>query len=100
MSSPGRVERETSAPSVHSPGRGKEAGQKDGDCQQPENRVEWTTTEQSENKDNGDIQEDAAEEEVSTSLSVGDGRHLVDLGRYADEMLLKHESSPLSCSCD
>lgn len=35
-----------------------------------------------------DMEEDE-DEEFSTSLSVGDGRYLVDLGRYADINILE-----------
>ncbi|XP_040891845.1 uncharacterized protein LOC121180472 isoform X2 [Toxotes jaculatrix] len=73
MSSPNEVERETcAAVSVQSSENGKE----------PEKK-EWTTNRLSENKENRDIQEDE-DEEFSTSLSVGDGRYLVDLGSSSE----------------
>ncbi|XP_078135637.1 uncharacterized protein LOC144536383 isoform X4 [Sander vitreus] len=81
MCSQNEVEQETcAAPSVQSSENGKESGKKDAACQRPKSQEERTTASQSENKENRDIQEDE-HEEFSTSLSVGDGRYLVDLGR-------------------
>ncbi|XP_035516428.1 uncharacterized protein LOC118327246 [Morone saxatilis] len=74
------------AASVHSPENGKESGEKDGACQRLNSQDEetrWTTSNPSENKENRDIQEDK-NEEFSTSLSVGDGHYLVDLGSSSE----------------
>ncbi|XP_044047150.1 uncharacterized protein LOC122873898 isoform X3 [Siniperca chuatsi] len=84
MSSPNEDEWETcAAPSVQSSGNGKESAKKDAACQRPKSQDEWTITNQSENKENRDIQDDE-DEEFSTSLSVGDGRYLVDLGSSSE----------------
>ncbi|XP_039652821.1 uncharacterized protein LOC120556960 isoform X1 [Perca fluviatilis] len=84
MCSENEVEQETcAAPSVQSSENGKESGKKDAACQRPKSQKERTTTSQSENKENRDIQEDE-NEEFSTSLSVGDGRYLVDLGSSSE----------------
>ncbi|XP_035856277.1 uncharacterized protein LOC116043045 isoform X6 [Sander lucioperca] len=84
MCSQNEVEQETcTAPSVQSSENGKESGKKDAACQSPKSQEERTTTSQSENKANRDIREDE-NEEFSTSLSVGDGRYLVDLGSSSE----------------
>ncbi|XP_018520403.1 uncharacterized protein LOC108875766 isoform X3 [Lates calcarifer] len=84
MSSPNEDEQETcAAPSVKSSENGKEPGKKVAACQRPKSQDEWTTSKQSENKENRDIQEDE-DEEFCTSLSVGDGRYLVDLGSSSE----------------
>ncbi|XP_028421885.1 uncharacterized protein LOC114546913 isoform X3 [Perca flavescens] len=84
MCSENEIEQETcAAPSVQSSENGKESGKKDAACQRPKSQKERTTTSQSENKENRDIQEDE-NEEFSTSLSVGDGRYLVDLGSSSE----------------
>ncbi|XP_078135610.1 uncharacterized protein LOC144536383 isoform X1 [Sander vitreus] len=84
MCSQNEVEQETcAAPSVQSSENGKESGKKDAACQRPKSQEERTTASQSENKENRDIQEDE-HEEFSTSLSVGDGRYLVDLGSSSE----------------
>ncbi|XP_040002804.1 uncharacterized protein LOC120800629 [Xiphias gladius] len=84
MSSPNEVELETcTAPSVQSSENGKEPGKKDACCPRPKRQDDWTTTKQTEDKENRDIQEDE-DEEFSTSLSVGDGRYLVDLGSSSE----------------
>ncbi|XP_070773248.1 uncharacterized protein [Enoplosus armatus] len=85
MSSPNEVERETcAAPSVQLSDNGKESGKKDAACQRPKSQDEWSTTNKmSENKENRDIQEDE-DEDFSTSLSVGDGHYLVDLGSSSE----------------
>ncbi|XP_074486714.1 uncharacterized protein LOC141764921 [Sebastes fasciatus] len=82
MNSPNEDERETSSavPSVQSSENGKESGQKDVPCQRVKSEDEFSTTNQSENRD---IEEDE-DEEFSTSLSVGDGHHLVDLGSSSE----------------
>ncbi|XP_034715384.1 uncharacterized protein LOC117936453 isoform X3 [Etheostoma cragini] len=84
MWSQNEVMQETcSAPFVQSSENGKESGKKDTACQRPKSQEEWTTTDQVENNANRDIQEDE-NEEFSTSLSVGDGRYLVDLGSSSE----------------
>ncbi|XP_041789787.1 uncharacterized protein LOC121604356 isoform X1 [Chelmon rostratus] len=84
MSSPNEAEREASAAaSVQSSENGKESGKKDAACQRWKSQDEWVTTNQSENKENRDSQEDK-DEEFSTSLSVGDGHYLVDLGSSSE----------------
>ncbi|XP_026215279.1 uncharacterized protein LOC113161708 [Anabas testudineus] len=71
MSSPNETEPDNdAAPSLHSSDDGRESGSTSQD--------EWTTK-QMENKENADDPE-GEDEEFSTSLSVGDGRYLVDLG--------------------
>ncbi|XP_032388842.1 uncharacterized protein LOC116700084 isoform X2 [Etheostoma spectabile] len=84
MWSQNEVKQETcTAPFVQSSENGKESGKLDAACQRPKSQEECTTTNQFKNKANRDIQEDE-NEEFSTSLSVGDGRYLVDLGSSSE----------------
>ncbi|XP_070683833.1 uncharacterized protein [Pempheris klunzingeri] len=84
MSSPNEAERDTcAAASVHTSENGKELGKKDASSQRQKSQNERTTTNQSEDKENTDFLEDE-DEEFSTSLSVGDGRYLVDLGSSSE----------------
>ncbi|XP_070837178.1 uncharacterized protein [Chaetodon trifascialis] len=82
MSSPNEWEA-CAAPSVHSSENGKESGKKYAACQRLKSQDEWMTTNQSENKENRDGKEEK-EDEFSTSLSVGDGHYLVDLGSSSE----------------
>ncbi|KAI3352331.1 hypothetical protein L3Q82_005298 [Scortum barcoo] len=83
MSSPSEVERDTcAAPSVYSPGNGKESDKNYAACKRAKSQDVWTKNSQSENKENQDIKDE--DEEFSTSLSVGDGRYLVDLGSLSE----------------
>ncbi|KAK5899327.1 hypothetical protein CesoFtcFv8_008818 [Champsocephalus esox] len=66
------------APSVLTPETEKESGTKDASGQSINTEDKCATTLKSENRD---IEED---EEFSTSLSVGDGRYLVDLGSSSE----------------
>ncbi|KAM6941845.1 uncharacterized protein PEZ65_003840 [Lycodopsis pacificus] len=88
MSSPNEVERKTCE-------NGKESRIKDAACQQPKSQDEWKTTNRSENTD--------IQEEFITSLSVGDGRYLVDLGSSSEfivdeECILQLFKSCRECS--
>lgn len=69
------------APSLQSSENGKEPGRKDASCQRSQGQDERMTS-QLENKENRDIQDD--EEEFITTLSVGDGQYLVDLGSSSE----------------
>ncbi|XP_053273874.1 uncharacterized protein LOC128434844 [Pleuronectes platessa] len=72
MNSPHEAEWGTlAAPSIQSSENGKEQETEDAACEGRDSRDELT--------ENGDLEEDE-DEEFSTSLSVGDGRYLVDLG--------------------
>ncbi|XP_062243898.1 uncharacterized protein LOC133953808 isoform X2 [Platichthys flesus] len=72
MDSPLKAEWGTlAAPSIQSSENGKEEETEDAACERRDSRDELT--------ENGDLEEDE-DEEFSTSLSVGDGRYLVDLG--------------------
>ncbi|XP_076585083.1 uncharacterized protein LOC143319765 isoform X2 [Chaetodon auriga] len=83
MSSPN--EREAcAAPSVHSSENGKESGKKDAACQRLKSQDEWVTSNQSENKENLEDSKEDKDDEFSTSLSVGDGHYLVDLGSSSE----------------
>ncbi|KAI9525342.1 hypothetical protein NQZ68_005887 [Dissostichus eleginoides] len=66
------------APSVQIPETEKESGTKDASGQSISTEDKCATTLKSEHRD---IEED---EEFSTSLSVGDGRYLVDLGSSSE----------------
>lgn len=66
---------------VQSSENGMESGKEYAAVQK--NPDKQTATQQSENKENRDIQEDE-DQEFSTSLSVGDGRFLVDLGSSSE----------------
>ncbi|XP_056227529.1 uncharacterized protein LOC130166165 isoform X2 [Seriola aureovittata] len=82
--SPNEDERQTcAAPFVQPSENGKELRKKDAARQRAESRDKCSATKQSQNKVNRDIQEDE-DEEFSTSLSVGDGRYLVDLGSSSE----------------
>ncbi|XP_042341509.1 uncharacterized protein LOC121942385 isoform X2 [Plectropomus leopardus] len=73
--SPNEAEQESSAAaSVQSAKNGEKSGENNAVCQD-----DGTTTNQSQNDQNRDSEEEE-DEEFSTSLSVGDGRYLVDLG--------------------
>ncbi|XP_059196538.1 uncharacterized protein LOC131977318 [Centropristis striata] len=98
MTSPSEVEQETS---VQSSENGMESGKKAVE-RSPKSQDHWTITNQSENKENRDIKEDK-DEEFSTSLSVGDGCYLVDLGSSSEfivdeECLLQLFKSCRECS--
>ncbi|KAM7393962.1 hypothetical protein PAMP_020795 [Pampus punctatissimus] len=82
MSSPNKVEWETSVQSSEN-GTFKEPRKEDVFVQRQKNPDKRTATKHSENKENRDIQEDG-DQEFSTSLSVGDGRFLVDLGSSSE----------------
>lgn len=69
------------ASSVQSSKNGKVTVKKGAAHQTPKSRDERTTTKKSENKENRIKEED---EEFSSSLSVGDGRYLVDLGSSSE----------------
>ncbi|XP_071361365.1 uncharacterized protein [Trachinotus anak] len=79
LSSP--YEEKWAAPFVQSSENGKEPGTKDAALQRSESHDEWSTTRQSQNNESDDQEDD---EEFSTSLSVGDGRYLVDLGSSSE----------------
>ncbi|XP_008294770.1 uncharacterized protein LOC103368241 [Stegastes partitus] len=79
MSSSNESEQETS---VQSSKNGKEMQKSDAARQRPKSEDEWRPIRRSENKVNGVEEEE--EEEFSTSLSVGDGRYLVDLGSSSE----------------
>lgn len=73
MHSPHEAEWGTlAAPSFQSSGNAKEWGNEGAACERLNSREEQTS-------ENGDTEEEE-DEEFSTSLSVGDGRYLVDLG--------------------
>ncbi|XP_023137873.1 uncharacterized protein si:ch211-40k21.5 [Amphiprion ocellaris] len=92
MSSSNDSEQETCAdPSVQSSTNGKELQKKDAACQRPKSEDEW-----SENKENAVAEED---EEFSTSLSVGDGRFLVDLGSSSEFIVDEECILQLFMSC-
>ncbi|XP_071361364.1 uncharacterized protein [Trachinotus anak] len=78
LSSP--YEEKWAAPFVQSSENGK-PGTKDAALQRSESHDEWSTTRQSQNNESDDQEDD---EEFSTSLSVGDGRYLVDLGSSSE----------------
>ncbi|XP_077965046.1 uncharacterized protein LOC144411592 [Gasterosteus aculeatus] len=61
---------------VHSFENGKESGIKDAACQKPASQAEGKTTNLFENRD--------IQEEFITSLSVADGRYVVDLGSSSE----------------
>ncbi|XP_024866095.1 uncharacterized protein LOC108247209 isoform X4 [Kryptolebias marmoratus] len=83
-------ERETfAAPSAQSSTPGQELEKKAAPCQSPTSSDEVTTTELSENKENR-VQNEEEEEELSTSLSVGDGRYQVDL-RSSSEFVVDEQ---------
>ncbi|KAG7223709.1 hypothetical protein INR49_015436 [Caranx melampygus] len=72
------------APSLCSSENGKAPGKKDAAPQRAGGQDKQLTIKQSQNKVNrADVQE-GEEEEFSTTLSVGDGRYLVDLGSSSE----------------
>lgn len=102
MSSLNEAEWETCAdPSVQSSDNGKESGKTCAALQRLKSEDEWTTSNQSENKENRHTEDE--EEEFSTSLSVGDGHYLVDLGSSSEfvvdeECILQLFKSCKECS--
>ncbi|XP_026158835.1 uncharacterized protein LOC113128021 isoform X2 [Mastacembelus armatus] len=81
--SPNEAEQEMcAATSVQSPENGKELEKKDAADQSPEDQDAVNPTSQAENKDNRETEDE--DEEFSTSLSVGDGHYLVDLGSSSE----------------
>ncbi|CAK6953332.1 uncharacterized protein LOC123969344 isoform X1 [Scomber scombrus] len=92
MSSPNRVET-----SVQSSENRTEPEKEDAAVQRQKNPDKWTT----ENKENREIQDE--DQEFSTSLSVGDGHFLVDLGSSSEfiideECILQLFKSCRECS--
>ncbi|XP_041838025.1 uncharacterized protein LOC121637809 isoform X2 [Melanotaenia boesemani] len=82
MSSSNEAENDTTAASAQESTHEKEQEKRDSTCRGSTN-VDQTTTKQSENKEIRFKDEDE-EEEFSTSLSVADGHHLVDLGSSSE----------------
>ncbi|XP_069022877.1 uncharacterized protein [Embiotoca jacksoni] len=80
MSSPNIAEQEPS--SVQSSKNEMELQKNDAKCQKPKRQDEQTSTEHSENKENG-VEEDE-DGEFSTTLIVEDGRHPVDFGSSSE----------------
>ncbi|KAK2815953.1 hypothetical protein Q5P01_026420 [Channa striata] len=94
MSSPNEAERKTCAsPPVQSSDDKTESGQNDAPCQGMKSQDNWTTTKDFQDED----------EEFHTSLCVGDGRYLVDLGSSSEfivdeECILQLFESCRECS--